>query len=462
MSKIPSRQTLAGIGGNPLYVPMDGEGNASISGNLQVDGNVTIDNRIVAGSAIIATDAEVVGDLVVGNNSLITKNLIVNENLTVFKNLVVGNTAISNSVVTTGSNITCNDPGFFIGNGQGLTNLPPSNIGLVPSFFFNSQLVDFGVVFPNRFEPALEVPTPSLTIPCELYGKPSGLYFWKTDANIAIQSLWNSASGFVFWNGASVSGETTYSLTQYSSAFNPLYSLTYSYLDTTSLTKFNVTMESTNTSINPGQYNAYFVNFYKISDLGGSAQPLPTPTGLAVSAITSTDATVSWTQVLTYNYVVYLTNLDTSTITAYSVGEVGTITFSALSPPVVLTAGTNYSVQIQASYFSGSESQVSAKTAPVTFVTDAVGPVPTPTGLAVNATFLLADWDNNSPLENIFTLTNLTTPGITTSPIIADTPPLTLVSYFSFNPGDNYDLTIAAYDGGIYSIPSAPVNFTPP
>jgi len=36
MSKIPSRQTLAGIGGNTLYVPMDGEGNALITGNLQV------------------------------------------------------------------------------------------------------------------------------------------------------------------------------------------------------------------------------------------------------------------------------------------------------------------------------------------------------------------------------------------------------------------------------------------
>jgi hypothetical protein len=34
MSKIPSRQILAGTGNLPLYVPMDGDGNASIPGNI--------------------------------------------------------------------------------------------------------------------------------------------------------------------------------------------------------------------------------------------------------------------------------------------------------------------------------------------------------------------------------------------------------------------------------------------
>jgi hypothetical protein len=202
-----------------------------------------------------------------------------------------------------------------------------------------------------------------------MYGKPPGLYFWKTDADIDIQYLWNSASGFVYWDGIKISGETTYSLTQLNSALNPLYSLTYSELSYTSLTVMVVHMESTNTSIDPLQTDSYYINFFKISDLGGSAVPLPTPTGLAVSAVTANNATLTWNQVAGYNYYVYLTDLNTSAITAYSVKQVGTITFSALTPPVVLASATNYSVEIQASFFSGSQTQLSQRTNPVLFTT---------------------------------------------------------------------------------------------
>ena len=321
MSKIPSRQTLAGIGENQLYVPMDGNGNASISGNLKISANVSVageasastltiennalvkQNLVVEGTAISETlqvngsgtiaqnllvsgSETILQDLAVEGNQLIAKNLTINKSLLVDENLSVvgsatvqsssvlgsqmigaelsvGNGIVAGSLTTAAGNIICGAPGIFVGNGSGLTNLPQATLG-PPAFYFQSQLINFSVVVPNRFDPAINVPTPAVTIPCEMFGKPTGLYFWKTDSNIALPQLFNSASGMLYWDGTKISGQTTYSLTQLVSAFNPLYSLTMTYLSFTSLTVMDVVIESTNSSINPAQFDAYFVNFYKI------------------------------------------------------------------------------------------------------------------------------------------------------------------------------------------------------
>jgi hypothetical protein len=333
MSKIPPRQTLAGIGGNKLYVPSDGEGNGFVSSNL-----------------------EVVNDLSVGGNfdvEQLTANL-------------ANITTLNSENITSTETIECTGTGFFVGNGQGLTNVPAANIGVNPSFTFQSGALSFDVI-DNRFAPETGDPVPQCTISCDLYGKPAGLYFWKTDANIYIQNLWNSASGMVYWDGNKVSGETTYSLTQFETALNPVYSLTYSYLFYTSLTGFYVTMESSNSSIDPLQFEDYYVNFYKLADLGGGATPLPTPSGVAVTDITTVDAGVSWTQVTDYNYYVYLTAVLSGVVKVFPVGKVASMDFASNSFP--LTPNTAYTVEVQATFFSGTTTQVSGRSEPISFTT---------------------------------------------------------------------------------------------
>lgn len=60
MPLLPSTQTKT-ANGVPLYVPMDGEGNASVPGNLTVDG-VAVANSVVSTTSVSAVD----GDIVLG------------------------------------------------------------------------------------------------------------------------------------------------------------------------------------------------------------------------------------------------------------------------------------------------------------------------------------------------------------------------------------------------------------
>ena len=358
MSKIPSRQTLAGIGGNPLYVPMDGDGNATVPGRLTVGGVLTVNaNSVLNGAVAIGQDATVAGDLGV-TGSIETLSVDIKQGLNINSTNVVDGDCILQS------------PGIFVGNGSGLTNLPPSTLPTAPTFFFQSGATNWGFVEPNRMFPEDEEPVPYVQIPCDLAGKPPGVYMWKTDANILVQQIWNSASGLVYWDGTKVSGQTTWSLTQDESIDNPLYFLTWSYLFYTSLTGFYVQIESSydTVPVDPLQYDHYYVNFYKIGDISGGATPLPTPTGVAVSAITDASATVTWTQVPGYTYTVYLT--QGSTVKAYSAGQTGTLVFPTTRPPPIpsipeLTANTAYSVTVQAQL----SVQTSAQSSPVSFTT---------------------------------------------------------------------------------------------
>jgi len=275
-SKIPARQTLSGDGGNKLYVPSDGEGNALVTGNLTVNGKIIGDTTVnVVGvftdtlNASAATvDVATVGVLGV-QEGITSTGLIVNgdstlTNLDVTGTLSAGNLLVTNSE-TAPSFIATGNPGF-IGNGSGLTGLPIATLS-TPIRTVQSTLSDFGFLVPNRFEPEIEIPTPILTIGVDMAGLPSGLYIWKSDANIVLQDIWNSASGLVFWDGTKVSGQTTWSLVQDLSAFNPEYFLTWSYLSFSSLTKFDVQMECSyplTLPINIGQPTNYYINVYLI------------------------------------------------------------------------------------------------------------------------------------------------------------------------------------------------------
>lgn len=364
MSKIPPRLTFSGIDA-PLYVPMDGEGNATVPHNLTTESLLVKSTSQFNGLVTSVGNLNIGGSLGVTGSANVGGSLGVTGSANVGGNLGVIGSANVGSLSTVG-NVSVGAPGIFVGNGQGLTNLPPANIGLTPSFYFQSELIDF-YELPNRFLPEAEpevVPTVGVAIPCEMFGKPPGLYYWKTEANILLQNLFNSASGLVYWDGTKVTGETTWSLYQSTSVLNPIYSLTLSYLFLTSLTGFYVALESTNTSIDPLQPDNYYVNFYKVADLGGSATPLPTPTGLSATGTSGTTAAISWNYVSPYNYTIYNQG-PTGAPSVVNVGSTGSYGLTGLTP------STAYSVEIQASTFVGSQTQVSARTGPVGYTTPA-------------------------------------------------------------------------------------------
>lgn len=287
-SRIPSRQTLAGFGDVLIRVPMDGEGNATIENNLFVGGDSRIigkssvgGNLTVSGNLNAKSNSAITGTLDVGATGHFRNNLVVDGELDV-ANLIIsgsevidGNLTVKGDVRATsfttgvpgipGGNITCVSPGKFVGDGSGLTNLPI--IPPIPAggaFSFTSTSVPFPLV--NRMNPLSEIIPYYVQIPCEMYGKPPGLYFWKTSSNIEAQLLFNSASGYVFWDGTKVSGHTTWSLTQDDPIDNPFYSLTWSYLFSASLTGFYVQIESSNSSV-AGLTSTYTVTFYLIAPI---------------------------------------------------------------------------------------------------------------------------------------------------------------------------------------------------
>jgi hypothetical protein len=262
---------------------MDGEGNARVENNLFVGGDQTVAGNIsVTGDSAISGNSTVGLTLDVAGNAHFFSNAIVDGELDVANLVISGSETIDGSLTVkgdvratsfttgvtgiVGGNITCVSPGRFVGNGSGLTNLPITTIPAGGAFSFSTDVVTPSIG--NRFtgfDPPLLAGVAS--IECEMSGKPPGLYFWKTTTNIEFQQLFNSASGYVFWDGTKVSGETTWSLTQASSTApaSAVYSLTRSYLFFETITGFYITIESTNLSVDFGY--TFTATFYLIAPI---------------------------------------------------------------------------------------------------------------------------------------------------------------------------------------------------
>lgn len=335
----------------PTALPNDPQG---LKGNLELPGSVDAGGNVTAGGNMSAQD-------ITAQN-----NLGANGNLQ-----VEGSAAIGTSLTTgglpgiVGGDITCNAPGKFNGDGSGLTNLPPATLAPTPDFFFQSGITGFGLCY-NKVGLQEIADTPYVSITCDFFGRPPGLYFWKTDAAISIQNLFNSASGFVWWDGTKVSGESTYSLTWNTNFFpeNQNYSATSSYLFFTSLTGFYVQLESTNTSIDPLQPTDYYVNVWKIAGLNAApAVQLPAPANLNVTSLGSTSLDIAFDPVATATFYV-ATLTDSNGIVSYAGNATSPIT--ALN----LISNETYSVTVAAQ----NATQTGVSSAPVVAATDPPAP----------------------------------------------------------------------------------------
>ena len=322
-------------------------------------------NLSVGGTADIAGTIDVVGNATLQGSLGVDGDIVVEGEVDVGTSLTTG---ARPGVV--GGNITCTAPGIFVGNGSGLTNLPPVSIQSA-AFTFQSQFIDFGLITPNRFLPEDGIPVPYVSIPCDFFNREPGLYFWKTDAAISIQNLFNSASGFVWWDGTKVSGQTTWNLTQIGTIDNPLYSLTWSYLFYTSLTGFYVQIESDNTSVNPLQPDDYFVNVYKIAALTATPiAPLPQVQNVVGTAgMDATSLNITFDPVVGATF--YVATLSDSS------GDEGSVYFGAASSPITATgliSNEPYTIRVSAQ----NATQTGIASAAVVANTNPPGP---PTGI---------------------------------------------------------------------------------
>jgi len=230
---------------------MDGEGNATVPHKLTTESLKVTTTGEFDGLVTALGDINITGSATVGGTLDVTGDVNVKS-------------------LSTSGNVTVSAPGIISGNGSGITNLPIASIGN-PLFFVQSTLLNF-LPGGNRFDPEAgeEFPSMTLTMQVEMFGRPPGLYYWKTDANIDIQLVYNSASGWFFWDGTKVSGQDTYALNQDLDGdlgnLNPIYFLTWSQLFFTSLTGFYVVQESTEYTIplNPLQPTNYYINVYLI------------------------------------------------------------------------------------------------------------------------------------------------------------------------------------------------------
>ncbi len=348
----------------PSALPNDPQG---LKGNLVLPGSVDAGGDLTSGGDVVSS-----GDLR-GDQDLVVEGAAdIGMSLT---------TGARPGVV--GGHITCTAPGVFVGNGSGLTNLPPATLTPTPDFFFQSNITNFGIVTPNRFVPEDPLGAAFVNIPCDLFNRPPGLYFWKTDAAISLQNLFNSASGFVWWDGTKVSGQTSWSQTQFESIDNPVYSLTLSYLFFTSLTGFFVSMESGNSSINPAQPTDYYVNFYKIATINTTPAPnLPAPDNLNVATNgNARELTIAFDPVVGATF--YVATLTDSTGTTSYVGN-------SMSPIVAtgLISDEPYSVVVRAQ----NATQTGLPTPPVVQTTEPPPPPPAPTASNITNNSFDVNW----------------------------------------------------------------------
>lgn len=333
---------VVNLGAPLLNNPRGFAGDLEIEGYLASD---TIKSR-TTGTVVIDDNLQVEKDMLVKGGKQVNGDMTVKGKLNIGTSITTGDIA---GVV--GGNIECLPPGIFVGDGSGLYNLPLPNLS-TPDFSFQPTILNTGVFLVNPFwftttaVPAVDsvylpIPMPYVKIECAMAGKDPGVYFWKTDAAIAVQQLWNSASGYVYWDGTKVSGQTTYSdyfdttTANISGAFynTAFRSYTRSYLKTLDLTTFIVEIASTNTSVNPAQYQDYYVNFYKVGEVT-SVPPLPVPTGLTNTALTSTSATLTWDSAgAGLSYTLYLTPVIPGPTIPFPVGaDITTATVTGLTP----------------------------------------------------------------------------------------------------------------------------------
>lgn len=251
---------------NPQSVKQD----LDITRDLVVEGSTTAQGEVIAESDVL-----VQGDIIANQDVTVagktTTNSFENETLATFQQ-----GARFNESGSTGTNkdVVLSAPGIYYGNGSGLTNLPVANLD-TPNFSFQSGVLDFGLVDGRFLDP--EVVAISVTIPCDLSGQPPGLYYWVTRADILLQGLWNSASGTVLWDGTRVNGELGWSMYQAFNLEDPDYTLCQSYLFLLETTGFNVSTESTNSSVDPLQVDSYYVDFYRLATFGVPPPPPPPP-----------------------------------------------------------------------------------------------------------------------------------------------------------------------------------------
>lgn len=422
---------------SPIPIPSAGPNDPQgLKGNLQLPGSVDAGGDVTAGGDIIST-----GDLLADGDVVVEGSADIGTSLT---------TGARPGVV--GGNITCSPPGVFVGNGSGLTNLPPTTLSSVPDFFFQSSITDFGVVAPNRFVPEDTLPVPFVNIPCDFFGRPPGLYFWKTDAAISFQNLFNSASGLVWWDGTKVSGETSWSQTQFESIENPAYSLTISYLFFTSLTGFFVSMESTNTSIDPLQPTDYYVNVWKIAGINATPTPsLPAPDNLAVvTGGNPRELDIAFDPVVGATFYV-ATLTDSSGRTSY---------FGNATSPIIATnliSNESYAVVVRAQ----NATQTGLPAGPVSQTTEPPPPPPAPTASNITNNSFDVNWVLNPAYQTYDVVVQQganppeTYPGLMASPLS--------ITLYGGNPLDNftnYVVTLQGTDANppfLLSSPSAPL-----
>ncbi len=201
--------------------------------------------------------------------------------------------------------------------------------------------------------------------------------------------------------------------------------------------------------------NHYQIDYWYIDDvnISNAVVTCPTPTNLAVSSITSSGATATWTAGGT----------ETQWEVAYKPTASSTWNTTYVTAPtynmILLTASTPYDVKVRSICGAG---DTSAYTADVNFTTTAVAACDTPTGLAVtnntngSATINWVNGGTETSWELDYKLaasSTWTTVNVTSHPYILSG--LVLCS--------DYDVRVRAVcSAGVYSNYTSTVNFTTP
>jgi hypothetical protein len=448
---LPGPVPLSPNTNNPQAV---GHDDTSIKGSLNVGVDVIVQNDITAGHDVTAARNLTCGNEFITKDELVTDTLQVT-NLSPRPQdtgiLVSGNLTVLPQV---GASFLTS--GIISGNGGGLTNLPPVSISGTPDYVFQSSAASFLPPYNpavNYFDPeGTEVALPiACGIKCEFAGKVPGIYFWKTRSTIYFQDLWNSASGMIMWDGNRIYGEMSWAchqatLTEQLGIFDPEYTLTRTVSPlalevTTNPTAMIVVMESTNTSINPGQDEDYFVDFYRIGALTTNVPAPPAPTGFAVSRVTGYDASITWVCPGGTQYLCALT----------PAGDVPNPQTS-LNVRLIqdaLTPSTTYSIVVTGQNSGGS----SPPSAPFSFATNNLPSIVT--GLVVSAVTTTGFTLNFNPAQTPAGTTLTYTPTLTPSAGVA-TPGVDSFVFTGLSPSTYYVVTVASSNENGDSYSSAP------